>query len=389
MSLKLQHETVETCPYGDDLLLYHLPTGSLYLLNNTGKFIWEELESGQDSTIIAERLARRYDVSPDKARQDVQATIYQWKEAGLFAEPKSIPPLQSQPYPFCTERTNSHSPHNHLHFSLGDSFCLAGKTLQVYYREEQLQQFFRDIFPHLLTTDKTIQPDLSVKLWRENGSTCAVIGDRLMRTTGSIDLILSWIVAEFVDKTYRKRGCLAVLHSGAVGYAGRGIVVAGASGSGKSTLVAALQQAGFSYLSDDVCPLSLDTGEIIPVPISQSIKKGSWELLEKSIPSFKKQIAMIDRQKEIRYLPPQVGGMADWKKPWPVETIIFPEYHPQAPTELSPISPLKAILSLIHTGSLCGNSFRNFFNWVEAKQSYTLTYSSLEDATEVIIRNCL
>jgi len=266
---------------------------------------------------------------------------------------------------------------------LFDTFVLAGIILRVNSENSALQQIAGNIFSHLLVSENSA-PDLSVDLWQESGMPCAKINGRMMRATESTDILLSWIVAEFVDKTYRDRDCLAALHAGAVGIDDQAVVLAGSSSCGKSTLIVALQQEGFTYLSDDVCPLEAGTGELIPVPMSQNIKKGSWQVMAQILPDFACQPVVTRKLTATRYVCPQTGSPADWDRPWQVSTLIFPSYQPGAATVLTPIPPVTALSLLINSGSLCGDSISDMIEWVAAKQRFILTYSSLPSACGIL-----
>jgi hypothetical protein len=54
-----------------------------------------------------------------------------------------------------------------------------------------------------------------------------------------------------------QRGAM-VLHGAAVAKGGRALAICGASGEGKSTLATALCRAGFDFVADDICAVSLD-----------------------------------------------------------------------------------------------------------------------------------
>ncbi|MEW6220202.1 MAG: hypothetical protein AB1634_11810 [Thermodesulfobacteriota bacterium] len=65
------------------------------------------------------------------------------------------------------------------------------------------------------------------------------------------------------------------LHAGVVALPAGAVILAGPPGVGKSTLVAALCRAGYSFYSDDICPLHARTGEVHPFPRSLWLAPGS------------------------------------------------------------------------------------------------------------------
>ena len=55
-------------------------------LNATGKFIWTAVEEGKTAEEIAAMMAAAYEVSEEKALEDVKAFVEKMKEAGVFSE---------------------------------------------------------------------------------------------------------------------------------------------------------------------------------------------------------------------------------------------------------------------------------------------------------------
>ncbi|MBE9637995.1 hypothetical protein [Salipiger mangrovisoli] len=69
-----------------------------------------------------------------------------------------------------------------------------------------------------------------------------------------------------------------MLHAAQLERQGRCLLLLGDAGAGKSTLATALEEAGFSLLSDDIVLLSR-SGEVAALPFPVTLKEGSWTLL--------------------------------------------------------------------------------------------------------------
>ncbi len=54
-------------------------------LNETAAFLWSEAEKGEfDVNSLCKALCAEYEVSPEQAMTDVEATIASWKETGVI-----------------------------------------------------------------------------------------------------------------------------------------------------------------------------------------------------------------------------------------------------------------------------------------------------------------
>lgn len=72
-----------------------------------------------------------------------------------------------------------------------------------------------------------------------------------------------------------------VLHGAVLGSASGALAISGPSGAGKTTLAQALLKEGWSYLSDDFCPLSRADGRVHPFPRSLWVRpKSDGELVD-------------------------------------------------------------------------------------------------------------
>ena len=55
-------------------------------LNDTSSDIWDMLEKGYDTDKIAQKLAKKYSVSQEKALADTQSLLSQMKAAGVLED---------------------------------------------------------------------------------------------------------------------------------------------------------------------------------------------------------------------------------------------------------------------------------------------------------------
>ena len=69
----------------EELLLLDTVADRIHQLNPTAGFIWGKLAEDCSDADIAQMLCDEFDVSPDQARTDVEATLRQFREQGLLA----------------------------------------------------------------------------------------------------------------------------------------------------------------------------------------------------------------------------------------------------------------------------------------------------------------
>ncbi len=62
-------------PVGEQLVLLDLESGCYFSLNAVGAFIWHQLERGETSTAIVERIVAEYEVATAQAAADLDALL--------------------------------------------------------------------------------------------------------------------------------------------------------------------------------------------------------------------------------------------------------------------------------------------------------------------------
>ena len=136
-------------------------------------------------------------------------------------------------------------------------------------------------------------------------------------------------------------------HAGAVANETGAVVFAAPGGGGKSTLVTQLYQQGWRYLSDDVLPLELATGNIFPFPQTPRVRQNTGEL----VPS--------DRLWEVPKFDVTLDLNTICRSPLPIQAIVFPSFDRETQAQISPCSPGTAALELL----------RNCINFTDHKQA--------------------
>lgn len=188
------------------------------------------------------------------------------------------------------------------------------------------------------------------------------------------------IIAQYQFAPY-----LIAIHAAAVEYSGNLFIMPASSGSGKTTLTAASMREGFSLYSDEIS--TIDTqGNIASLPFALNIKEGSWSVLKKVYPRLEQTRFHIrfDEQK-VRFLTPQKRE-AKRRKP---THLVFPTYKAGASTSLLPLSACNAMNRIKEAGyqldsPLNQKSFEDILNYLIVLPKYSLEYSSLPEAIQIL-----
>jgi hypothetical protein len=168
------------------------------------------------------------------------------------------------------------------------------------------------------------------------------------------------------------------IHAGLVSAAGGSIAVPGTSGLGKSTLTAALVQAGFGYLSDEVLAVPRTGG--LPAPFARplALTAGSWTAL--GLDPASRPAAGDERL----VAPEQLGDLG---APAPVRHVLLVERRPGPPAlaEVSRGAAVPALLnrSFNHFRDPAG-SFQAVVDLLRRAQVWTAGYQEAPELAELL-----
>lgn len=140
---------------------------------------------------------------------------------------------------------------------------------------------------------------------------------------------------EIIQSFVRARPDLLWLHAGAAVLNGRALLFVAPYGRGKSTLVTQLCARGFSYASDDIVPVDLSSGRILPFPLTPFVR----ENIDTELPG--------DRVAELRKYPVSLPPSAFLTDPVLIGAIVLPTYRVGSIARLEPYSPAAAALDIM------------------------------------------
>ncbi|MBR8833360.1 MAG: hypothetical protein DSM106950_04775 [Stigonema ocellatum SAG 48.90 = DSM 106950] len=194
------------------------------------------------------------------------------------------------------------------------------------------------------------QPSLVVRqviITQSAGNYIIQSGEIVHESTTEKMWLLQAVKYEVVMGLVQARPDLLWFHAGAVANDTQAVVFAAPGGGGKSTLVTQLYQQGWRYLSDDVLPLELTTGSILPFPQTPRVRQNTGEL----VPS--------DRLSELPKIDVTLDLAVICRLPLPIGAMVFPKFDRHTKAEILPCSPGTAALELL----------RNCINFTDHKQA--------------------
>lgn len=195
---------------------------------------------------------------------------------------------------------------------------------------------------------------------------------------------LNWVVANNAHN-------YLIIHAAVLEKNGKAFIFPGSPGSGKSTLCAGLVTQGWRLLSDEMALLSLENGQLTPIPRPISLKNQSIDII-KSIPgdffvgapvhdTAKGTVAHMSAPKN------SVERSDELAKP---AAVIFPKYSNGADTDLSPLSKGRTFLALAENSFnyhvLGDTAFSALTTMIDQCQCYNFTYQHLDSAYETMDR---
>jgi hypothetical protein len=387
-------------PLDDELVVFSEEAQCLVGLNAAAAFVLRELRDGTAPSQLAQDLAAERIAAPQEAERWVAAALEALGSHGMLADrpvPVAAPSLatldigQSRQIAPMYRYQPVKDPVTERRYRLLDTCALIrfGHLEQV--------RLVDAVIGHLATDDAAV-PNLVMDIWARTMPDGHVRSD-VYRDGEPIGCV--WrlshlgpvVKAALWQSAINARDFLFYIHAGVVGTGQGCILLPAAAGSGKSSLTAALTLRGFRYFSDEVALIDRTTFRVPPMPLAISVKSTGWDLMSRYYPDLAAlPIHVRIDGKRLRYVPPPPG--AAQHAPALVSHIIFPRYDKDARTEIQPIARSAALSRLMGeclalSQRLDRRNVEDIVRWIAGIACYTLTFSSLDEAAELVAQASL
>lgn len=377
-------------PFEDCLVVTRSGLDCLFLLNGSGRLIWEGLEAGATASELAGKLSRGTGTPLESAREQVRAAVREWEQQGLLgpAKPKPLsgPVLEgtgSLPEPTATSHVTGTS--RGAQSTLW--FRFLGKVVRISCLDPSLASAIRIRYANLASTPhENIDVDLSTQR-QEPFHVLLLEGREVARSSTDYGLTYC-LLRTLVNCVHGQPDLTAWLHGGLVSKDEVSIGIVGRERSGKSTLTAALLHAGYECNGDD--RIFLTDNDLLPLatPNSIGVKEGSWSVLRPRFPEISSLPILKNGGQKIRFLsvtPPQRFVYPS------IRHLIFPRYESGSETRLRPLSSVEALVRTIEAYSWVDPSPARvglFLKWIRSVPCHELPFSSLDQAVDLIRSSC-
>lgn len=175
------------------------------------------------------------------------------------------------------------------------------------------------------------------------------------------------------------------LHAASLVRDEKALLLIGDAWSGKTTLALALVHRGWTYFSDDLALLDIDSGQIRPVPKPPGVKAHAWDEMKQY---WQVEPTHLGGPPGPFLIPPPFNGsLEDRARPaW----FIFPSFEEGRGTELKQISVAESVAQAAqNSGRLDGNALRALAKTGMACEHFELKYSNSENAADKLGHSCL
>ena len=300
------------------------------------RFLWNELPLPNDPSTRGKQKINTHIPLIDGVMVEEYAGPYSWNRVHPSLEPAW---MREWPESFQTV-TDPHAAQP-IRPAPPESFYVVfdNEAVRLWCPDRVVRERIRESFAAMVldTLKKQVQfaalelePRDGQWIWRKDGVADSLIesGDTLERE------VYRRIVVAFKHR----RPDLLWLHAAAAATPEGAVVIPGAWGRGKTSTVTALHRRGWYYLSDDIAPIDVGRGQVLPFPATpQSRGKLGTTVAREMLRGVRKSVIILD--------PDLIAN-----KSYPLRAVVFPHFVADVAPEMSTITPAQSVALLLENG---------------------------------------
>ncbi|MEE8111283.1 MAG: hypothetical protein V3T54_00975 [Acidobacteriota bacterium] len=218
-------------------------------------------------------------------------------------------------------------------------------------------------------------------------------GGKVVYESERLHYVLEYLESDLLSLLIEHLTGHLLVHAGAVARADNVLLLPGRSGSGKTTLVAGLVRNGFTHVTDEMAVFDAEESRLHPFPKALNMKTGSLELFQPFVNGIRLMdpdgTSEKDRIHHVLIPPEKVQSPAESLR---VNRVIFPRFEANGEDCLKPMTRAQAIAEIARASfnhyRLQDGIVECLENLVRPAECYSLVYSRLERALEILEKLC-
>jgi len=264
--------------------------------------VFEQWAKGSFKSDIAKACSIQYSLPEDESLRFVEDITNQVQSLFENKRPDSRKLAEENNFVLNPEYFSVHTYHIGTHF------------FRFIYRNEYLKDLFHPLFHHH-ETDAVVPDHTRFELFNEGGQDGFRVDNAEARffLVTEIDGYQGAVFMEILNAIHGMSHAdwMGVIHASAVTDGSSALIFAAPSGSGKTTVALLMMAAGFSILSDDFVPVSMQEPEIFHFRAGISIKPGAIPFLQEYLPRLTPAVDPGGDGTEIFLTPRRESGLGE------------------------------------------------------------------------------
>lgn len=377
----------------DDGVVFSQDRQELYALNTAAAYLWCLIEDGVSKDQVLRDYAATFDVDGATADTHISSVLEIFFELGLIELPdRTAAPFQAEEKATPTlPCTTGIPPLGEVTIASERTYKLLETYFTIRYSDIEQEVWVHPILTNFMVPDGAASKGSPVVLdLRHEGNEIFLYRDRQpISKCDGVDALGPLVKGLVWSAAVGNFDYFLNLHTGVLRHQDGCLLLPAAAGSGKSSTTAALVDAGFSYLSDEVALLTEDA-VVRTLPLSLCFKSTGWDVVAPYFPEINTLPAHRRGDgKIVKYVPLPKHQCADATRAYPVKAIFFPQYTAGSPTLCEPLPKTQALDRLFREcvsipNKLTEHNVSRLVDWIQNIECYTLEFSNVGAAITVI-----